>query len=126
MKTVIISGAVLIVIIISIVFSTFYTTKKIESFEGLLIEISKSVDEENWEESLKLADQTAEQWQRVQPRLAILFHHEELKAISLALVSLQSYIRQQEKTESAAQLAMLQFGIKHIARKDKLYIENVL
>ncbi|NLB80508.1 MAG: DUF4363 family protein [Clostridiaceae bacterium] len=125
MKTVIIAAVILIVIIISIVFGNFYIAKKIQSFNDLLTSITGAVESENWQESQQLVNQIEQDWSATSKRLALLFHHDELRNINIALANLKSYIGQSEKIEAMAQLSTLRFFTKYIKIKDKLYIENI-
>ncbi len=125
MKTVIITGILFIIIIISIIFSASYTVLSTEELDTVMIQLSDTLEKENWAECEQIFEALNIKWSKSKKFLAILFEHNELEDIDTSLAYLNSYILLKDKNNAIPELNVLKLSILHLRRTDKIKLENL-
>ena len=125
MKKIIISFAVFILLIVSILFSLSYLNTERVNFERLCDNLAEYVDKDDWNnaycESLKIL----EDWQTHSNIIAMYVDHTEIDNINNELYKLIPYVKNEEKGEVAATLNLLRYLIEHISNMEKITLKNI-
>lgn len=97
----------------------------IQDIEMLKEEIKKAQNlEENT--SKELAESIYSKWENIEKGWSIIVIHNELDLIELALVSMKTYIEENEYAEAIKELEKSNYLIEHIYDNEKLELKNIL
>ena len=97
----------------------------IQDIEMLKEEIKKAQNlEENT--SKELAESIYSKWENIEKGWSIIVIHNELDLIELALVSMKTYIEENEYAEAIKELEKSNYLIEHIYANEKLELKNIL
>lgn len=126
MRSVIISAAVLIVLIVAIAFSSVYVERACEQMALALDQLYDAALNGSWGEAAVKTGRIEAQWDQHSQILTILFDHKELDAISSSIEKIEQYVAFENREKSAAEIANASMLVRALPRKDVLTISNIL
>lgn len=129
MKEILIIIISILIVIIGSNISQGYLNKTsdelIQDIEMLREEIKKA---QNSEENIskQLAKDLYNKWEKVEKNWSIIVIHNELDLIELALISMKTYIEENEYSDAIKELEKSNYLIEHINDNEKLELKNIL
>jgi hypothetical protein len=84
------------------------------------------VKDKNWDEADKRLSELQENWDRTEPKWAILIDHFEIDNIDNSMVRMSKLVEEKSSEDALAELGALRKFIQHIPLKNALSIKNVL
>lgn len=124
-KEMIIVSIILIATIIVNFITQKYTSDSVDKINSTLSEILKIAEEED---SDKLGSKFREldtEWRKVNNNLAYYVEHDELEKVDTSIVTLKSYLNEQEYKEGITETKKCIFILEHIKDKGKLTVINL-
>ena len=125
MKNVVITLITSIIMIVAISFSIKYLNDASEDVLSLNQKIQENVNNDNWDKAYKSTMELIEKWDDYSKKIKVFINHQEIDSIEIELQKLPQYIKEQTKDESLASIHVLSFLLEHIAKSEKLKLENI-
>lgn len=129
MKEILIIIISILIVIVGASISQGYLNKTsdelIQNIDILREEIKKAQNSEE-NTSKELAKDLYSKWEKVEKNWSIIVIHNELDLIELALVSMKTYIEENEYNEAIKELEKSNYLIEHIKDNEKLELKNIL
>lgn len=125
MKSVIISLAISVTMIISISFSINYLNKASQKLGKLNDEIVQNITDGNWDRAYTITMEFTETWKDYSKQIKLFLNHQEIDNIEIELRKLPQYIKEKTKDESLASTYVLKFLLEHIAELEKIKLQNI-
>ena len=125
MRSVIIAGVLLIIIVGMVIFGGSYTKETTLFFNEQLDALQNAVEQGRWDEAHRIAQKLNAAWEEHRSYLAMLFSHQELDQIESAFVRLEQYAKGGAEMDVLAELSVAQTLVKHLPVKYRITIENL-
>jgi NurA-like 5'-3' nuclease len=98
------------------------------SAQNLLTSIEKvdsSAKENKWVEADQAFKDTEKKWTSIKKYWPLLIHHQEMDRIEECMSKLKSYIQYHEKSDTLAEIYVLDRYIQHIPENKSLNLQNI-
>lgn len=125
MKNLVITLVTLIIMIVTMSFSIKYLNNVSDELVSINDEIQENITDDNWDKAYKNTMELTEKWNNYSKKIKIFVNHQEIDSIEIELQKLPQYIKEQTKDESLATTYVLNFLLEHIAKLEKLKLENI-
>lgn len=125
MKNLVITLVTLIIMIVTMSFSIKYLNNVSDELVSINDEIQENITDDNWDKAYKNTMELTEKWNNYSKKIKIFVNHQEIDSIEIELQKLPQYIKEQTKDESLASTYVLNFLLEHIAKLEKLKLENI-
>lgn len=111
--------------IIAITISFNYLNKITNNLAKLNMQIETYINDRNWDEAYKAADDFSEKWERHTKIIKLFVNHQELDNIEIELSKLTQFVKEKTSDEALANVHTLDFLLNHIINLEKINIQNV-
>jgi len=125
MKSVVLSLAMSIVMIIGILYSHKYLNNVSQELGNLNDEIEQYITDSDWDKAYESAMEYTEKWKEYSKVIKIFLDHQEMDNIEIELWKLPQYIKEETKDEALASIHILKFLVDHISELEQVTIENI-
>ena len=125
MKNLVITLVTLIIMVVTMSFSIKYLNNVSDELVSINDEIQENITDDNWDKAYKNTMELTEKWNNYSKKIKIFINHQEIDSIEIELQKLPQYIKEQTKDESLASIHVLSFLLEHIAKLEKLKLENI-
>ena len=125
MKSVVLSLAMSIVMIIGILYSHKYLNNVSQELGSLNDEIEQYITDSDWDKAYEAAMVYTEKWKEYSKIIKIFLDHQEMDNIEIELWKLPQYIKEETKDEALASIHILKFLVDHISELEQVTIENI-
>jgi hypothetical protein len=111
--------------IIAMTISLSYLNKITKNLENLNMQIETYINDRNWDEAYKAANDFSEKWERHSNIIKLFVNHQELDNIEIELSKLTQFVKEKTPDESLANVHTLDFLLNHIINLEKINIQNI-
>lgn len=111
--------------IIAMTISLSYLNKITKNLENLNMQIETYINDRNWDEAYKTANDFSEKWERHSNIIKLFVNHQELDNIEIELSKLTQFVKEKTPDESLANVHTLDFLLNHIINLEKINIQNI-
>lgn len=119
-----------IVILIIIISGMFFYINALENvsdeLNGLISKVEKQVQNEKWEDVEQSIKEMSESFNKVKKWLPCLVEHDIIDEINVTVAKVEQYALYKEVPELMAEITALKEQTEHIAKRERLIIENLL
>lgn len=96
----------------------------IEDLEQLKVEIKKAQNSEE-NDSMNLANNIYNKWQKIEEKWSIIIPHNELDLIQVSLIVLKTNIEENDYEKSIEELEKCSFLLENMQEKEKIRLNNI-
>lgn len=125
MKSLVISLALSIIMIIAILYSQNYLNNVSKELGILNDEIEQYITDSDWDKAYESSMKYTEKWKKYSKIIKIFLDHQEMDNIEVELWKLPQYIKEETKDEALASIHTLKFLVDHISELEKPTLENI-
>lgn len=126
-KTLVISIAGFLIIIVLSIFIQKYLEKSSEILVEKIDELMEVVEDDQINESIEIREKVQEKWDGTKKKWAALIDHQEIDNIEETMHRIEMLIGDpEEKVELLSELNRLSFYLKHIPERESFSLENVM
>ncbi len=125
MKSVYISVALFVSMLLSLIFSITYLNKTCNNLIKIDNSISKSINNEAWVNADEYSKAFNKKWSKTSNEISIFVDHKEMDNINNELCKLTQFIKCRNKDESLASSYTIGFFINHIKKMEKVTFQNI-
>lgn len=118
------AGALIVVIVLNCIQVSFLKNTGADMLKSL-DSISISIENEEFDEAKIKTDKLKEDWQNVKVRWDILTEHDDVEELESHLASIETYIKNEEKTDGQVEVAILKQRIDHIIQNETLSFATI-
>jgi len=125
-KTIILVACLLLIIIISGLFTLYYLDLTSDKLEHQVRAACVSVSDNQWDLAKKQLEAFEHTWKKTKYGWAILLDHFEIDNIDNSFTKSRKYVESNDYSLALAELEALRQYILHIPKKESFSLENIL
>lgn len=125
MKNILISFALFILLIISMILSINYLDTTCKSLLVVNDKIETSINSSSWDEAYAYSLKFKENWDKSAKYVSVFISHEEIDNIYDELWRLTQYTKTKNDEDSLASVHVIKYLLNHIVNMEQINIQNL-
>lgn len=126
MKVKLISTGVIALLLLSGFGNSAYITARCDGWERQLTAAETAVVEEDWETAQIQLDALCRSWEKAEPYLHVVLHHEEVEDALVLMQQCRLFAALQDGDALLSAGEQLRCQYRHLAETEELHLKNIL
>lgn len=125
MKSTLVSSAIFIFLIMTILFSINYLDKMCIRYEKISYTLEDYISKEDWKKAYDTSYDFVKSWEESSDKISMFIHHADIDNIDTELLKLTQYTKVKNKDEALSSIHVVKFFLKHIRDSEKINLQNI-